>query len=157
MFLYFQLCSCDYTDTIHTHRHTHAHAVRQAADLLVLTEAQEVTIRLERQWGKLGGCVFVWMCVCMHGGVSPCWTRTWLSVFVCLVCVLNKHLFKKNIKRSTEGVVMKCIKLNMCLFVSFSPFLNYVSQHDLCVYMCVCVGWCWQMRACCWIACLWMS
>lgn len=53
IFLYFHLWSCDYTNKKpHTHTHTqietHTHAVRQAADLFVLTEAQEVTIRLER-------------------------------------------------------------------------------------------------------------
>lgn len=50
----------------HKDKDTHAHAGGQAADLFVVTEAQEVTIRLERQWEKGG--------VCLH------WTLISLSV-----------------------------------------------------------------------------
>lgn len=54
--------SCDYT---HTHMQTHSHAVRRAFDLSVLTEAQEVTIRLQRNREKneLGVRWHAWACV----------------------------------------------------------------------------------------------
>lgn len=67
------LCSCECVNT------TRAHAARQAADLFVLTEAQEVTIRLQRSWDKWGRGV----CLCVYWHVFECrhdWILTWYSV-----------------------------------------------------------------------------
>lgn len=65
----FFISTCVHLNTQTPHTQTHAHAGRQAADLSVLTEAQEVTIRLERQKKMKCEhmCLRSWVCVTMLG------------------------------------------------------------------------------------------
>lgn len=73
---------------MHKQRQTHVHAVRQAADLLVLTEAQEVTIRLERHLEREMRCVYMHMCL------HACTCVTVLdNDFVVTACVCNERPF----------------------------------------------------------------
>lgn len=129
----FQSHWCEYTQ--HTQLQTHLHAVRQTADLFVLTDAQEVTIRV--------GCatVFVFACMRVCAMLDHDISDMVIITFMSYLCVSNEY--KYFLTWTTfcyqrilycSCIVADCIILSLCVSVClFFYFLIYVS-HDLYVW-----------------------